>query len=60
MPTALYYPHVTMSSNLVKNAFFLWDRLEFIAPTKDFDPYYQDEELGKAVKLISKEHVPSP
>jgi len=59
MFTALYYPHVTMSPALVKNALFLWDRLEFVAPDKNFEPFYEDTELQYAVRAISERHVPS-
>jgi hypothetical protein len=59
MFTALYYPHVKISSDLVKNALFLWDRVEYIAPWPDYEPFYDDRQLGEAVKVITGQHVPS-
>jgi hypothetical protein len=59
MLTALYYPHVNMSSGLLKNALFLWDKIEYIAPRRHFEPWYQDEELNTAVKLFATPRVPS-
>jgi hypothetical protein len=51
MLTALYYPHTTISHGLVKNALFLWDRIEYIAPYDGFRPDYQDPELTSAGTL---------
>ena len=59
MQTALYYPHVKMGESLVKNALFLWDRVEYIAPDDYFEPRYEDKELSEAVKLITERHVPN-
>jgi hypothetical protein len=57
--TALYYPHTTMSPGLVKNALFLWDRIEYIAPWDGFKPDYQDPELSEAVQAFSVPLVPT-
>jgi hypothetical protein len=59
MLTALYYPNVTISSGLLKNALFLWDRLEYIAPDANFEPVYSDRQLRDAAKTITERHVPS-
>ena len=59
MLTALYYPHTTMSPGLVKNALFLWDRIEYIAPWDGFKPDYQDSELREAVQAFSVPLVPT-
>ena len=59
MFTALYYPHVSMSADLFKNALFLWDRIEYIAPDEYFRPWYQDAELNEAVGRFAERHVPS-
>jgi hypothetical protein len=53
MLTALYYPHTTISPGLVKNALFLWDRIEYIAPYDGFRPDYQDPELSEALQSFS-------
>ncbi len=60
MFTALYYPHITISHDLVKNSLFLWDRLEYIVPESACDPTYEDESLRDAVHTIAVPHVPSP
>lgn len=59
MLTALYYPNTTISPGLVKNALFLWDRIEYIAPWDGFMPDYQDRELGEAVHAFSTPLVPT-
>jgi len=59
MLTALYYPNTTISPGLVKNALFLWDRIEYIAPWDGFKPDYQDRELGEAVQGFSAPLVPT-
>src|SRR5262249_33679778 len=59
MLTALYYPHTTISPGLVKNALFLWDRIEYIAPWNEFKPDYQDRELGEAIQTFSTPLVPT-
>lgn len=59
MLTALYYPHTTISPGLVKNALFLWDRIEYIAPYDGFRPDYQDPELSEAVQSFSVPLVPT-
>ena len=59
MKTALYYPHVKMGESLVKNALFLWDRVEYIAPNDYFEPRYEDEGLSNAVKLLTVRHIPN-
>jgi hypothetical protein len=59
MLTALYYPHVTIGAGLVRNALFLWDRIEYIGPHEEFSPQYEDAEVGEAVKRFGALHVPS-
>lgn len=59
MFTALYYPHVNMNPDLFKNALFLWDKIEYIAPDQHFQPWYPDDELTKAVCSWAERHVPS-
>ena len=60
MLTALYYPHVNISAELFKNALFLWDKIEYIAPNEWFQPSYVDGELGEAIRSYAERHVPSP
>jgi hypothetical protein len=57
--TALYYPHVNMSPDLFKNALFLWDKIEYIAPNQWYQPQYADTELDEAVRLYAERHIPS-
>lgn len=59
MFSALYYPHVSMSPDLFKNALFLWDKIEYIAPDKYFRPWYKDAEMNEAVDFFAERHVPS-
>lgn len=59
MLAALYYPHVRMSADLFKNALFLWDKIEYIAPDQTFRPEYRDGELDEAVGSFAEQHIPS-
>ncbi len=59
MLTALYYPHVTMKPSLAKNALFLWDRIEYIAPYDGFKPPYKDSELGEVVQAFAVPRIPT-
>ncbi len=61
MLTALYYPHIAMSEGLLKNALFLWDQLDFLAPYSSFESqeHYKDERLQEAASLITRPCAPS-
>ncbi len=61
MQTALYYPHIALSEGLLKNALFLWDQLEFLAPYASFESqeHYEDDQLKEAAGLITRPYVPS-
>ncbi|AFZ11703.1 hypothetical protein Cri9333_0784 [Crinalium epipsammum PCC 9333] len=59
MLTALYYPHVKMSTDLLKNALFLWDKIEYIAPNLHFEPDYHEPELAQAVSLFAGKYIPT-
>lgn len=60
MYTALYYPHFAVQSEgMLKSALLLWDRFEYISPSKDHRPYYRQKELAEASELIAKPLVPT-
>ncbi|QZZ23255.1 hypothetical protein J5X98_13490 [Leptothermofonsia sichuanensis E412] len=48
-----------MSADLFKNALFLWDKIEYVVPDKEFKPEYEDDELAEAVRFFAKKYVPS-
>ena len=62
MLTALYYPHTRVKSKaLLKNSLLLWDSLECIVPSGDWeDPNpIQEPMYREAAELIITNHVPS-
>lgn len=59
MLAALYYPHVKISKDLFKNALFLWDKIEYISPSRDFESHYLDSELEEAVRSFSEKYIPT-
>jgi len=62
METAIYYPSIGCSNReLVKEALFLWDRLEFIVPNEGMPitSGSDDKELDEAIELVGHKLVPS-
>lgn len=59
MYTSLYYPHTRIrNENIVKQALFLWDQLEYISPTKGFVNTHA-EKWREAGEMMIKPYVPS-
>lgn len=60
MRSALYYPHTSVAStDLVKTALLLWDKLEYIVPRADFDQRYGDPTIARAMDIVGAARVPS-
>jgi hypothetical protein len=59
MLTALFYPSFALSESLFKNALLLWDRIEYISPSKDFPGSYPDPLMQKAASQYTIPRVPS-
>lgn len=60
MYSALYYPHINIKdNNLIRNALLLWDKLEYITPTKYHTCSHNDNDYNDALSIISEPHVPS-
>lgn len=58
--SALYYPHITIENEgLLKNAMFLWDRIEVICPFGDFPFRPHAEDHRAAFDLIAHPLQPS-
>jgi len=48
-----------MLCNLFKNALFLWDKIEYIAPDQGFQSWSGNAELDGAVRTYGERHIPS-
>ncbi len=60
MRTALYFPHTEIKSqSLLKTSLLLWDKLEFIVPFPEYQPYYENKIVAKAIELIGVSRCPS-
>jgi len=62
METAIYYPNIGCSNReLIKEALFLWDRLEFIVPDEGMPITFgsDDKELDEAIELVGHKLIPS-
>jgi len=62
METAIYYPSIGCNNKeLVKEALFLWDKLEFIVPDRGMSltSGSDDKELNEAIELVGHRLVPS-
>src|ERR1700692_1056735 len=60
MRTALYFPHTEIrSQNLLKTSLLLWDKLEFIVPSPNYVPYYENTTVARAIELIGVQRYPS-
>lgn len=60
MRTALYFPHTEVRSKaLVKSALLTWDKLEWIAPYREFRPDYDDVGIARAIELIGSGRAPT-
>jgi hypothetical protein len=60
MRSALYYPHTELEDvDLLKTALLLWDRLEFMVPSRDYRPHYEDKLVAEAIELIGVNHCPT-
>ena len=60
MRTALYFPHTEVRSKaLVKSALLTWDKLEWIAPYREFRPDYDDVGIARAMELIGSGRTPT-
>lgn len=60
--SAIYYPSVTCEDKeFLKEALFLWDKLEFIVPAErlGFSDGIDDRQVSEALEIISEEIVPS-
>lgn len=60
MHAALYYPFTgPKTEQFLKTSMFLWDKVDFIVPFKDFHPH-SDIPLGKeAMEIIAQDYVPT-
>lgn len=59
MPTALYYPHTTLENEaLLKTSLVLFDRVQWIAPDKVYEPQYNNQMAQAAMDLIGERLVP--
>ena len=60
MRSALYYPHTEVkSSSLLKTSLLLWDKLQYIVPSPEYEPYYEDPLVKEAIGLIGEAHFPT-
>ena len=60
MYTALYYPHTKLRKpEFTKAALLLWDKVNYISPSREYTPYYEDPILAEAAELLTVQHVPS-
>ncbi len=60
MFSAIYYPNIQIKNpKIIKTALLLWDRLEYIAPSKNTGQYAETKYLSEALDMIAIEHVPS-
>lgn len=62
METAIYYPSIGCNNReLVKEALFLWDKLEFIVPDSGIPltSGSDDKQLNEAIELVGHRLVPS-
>ena len=60
MRSALYYPHTTIDNvSLVKTALLLWDKLEYIVPSREFHPRHGKRDVQRAMEIIGSARVPT-
>ena len=60
MYTALYYPYAEISNeSILKTGLLLWDKLEYICPYRGYPQNPRSYNVGAALELISKPHLPS-
>jgi hypothetical protein len=60
MRSALYYPHTEVkSSSLLKTSLLLWDKLQYIVPSPEYEPYYEEPLVKEAIGLIGEAHFPT-
>lgn len=58
MSIALYYPHTALNDKaLMKSCLLLWDQVEYISPSKDHKPQYDDPELAAAAEVVARPYV---
>lgn len=61
MRSAVYYPHTQIrDESFLKNALLLWDRVEFVSPSKAF--HFDEAEsvqMREALDILCVAHVPS-
>jgi hypothetical protein len=61
MYSALYYPYAEISNeSILKTGLLLWDKLEYICPWHGYSQNPRSSNIGAALELIVKPHLPSP
>lgn len=61
MDIALYYPHTSIhSERIIRDGLLLWEKIEYIAPTRGYRPDYANQpDWGAAMDLIGEPRVPT-
>lgn len=60
-PAALYYPHTNITDkNIIKNSLLLWDQVEYITPSKQWNhDRFPSKVFNEAIDIIARPHYPT-